>query len=492
MDRDLDTLTDDVCTTLQLLDVKQLGQCCDSLDVVIPPAKMGKKAAMKTMLMRHLTSDELQEDDKATEILETLSKEMESMVLEKQAELGTDTETAEETTSKSNTLEAKDSGIDTSCSSKHRENTEDVQVSEENKVKSRNMASDDQMMTYQRPRGVEFARLREFKVTGGTIGGTESIGYQSLCYQIQEAKALTYNSKEIVAGIIKAMKAGSSLRKYCEGHLDWTLTSLMVTLRNFYNVKTSTELLDEMSSSSQDNKETEMNFVLRMMGLRDNIITLTKAEDYPLSESLVRNKFCYALSVGFLKDTIRLELGPILRTGRLDDAQLMKEVNDVVTREADNRKKTKASGKSAMCHNLNMEPEEESPVLKELTMMMSRHMEEMSTLQQNFQALQTQVQTQVNSISGDAQLPLNPPYSARPPFTPRFASGNPPRVSFNPALGNRGPPVPSSEFRLKCAACEVSGAYCTHCNHCGKGTHKRRNCPDLANRRSENDLSLAP
>ena len=46
MDRDLDTLTDDVCTTLQLLDVKQLGQCCVSLDVVIPPAKMGKKAAI--------------------------------------------------------------------------------------------------------------------------------------------------------------------------------------------------------------------------------------------------------------------------------------------------------------------------------------------------------------------------------------------------------------------------------------------------------------
>ena len=65
MDRDLDTLTDDVCTTLQLLDVKQLGQCCVTLDVVIPPAKMGKKAAMKTMLMRHLTSDAVQDDEKA-------------------------------------------------------------------------------------------------------------------------------------------------------------------------------------------------------------------------------------------------------------------------------------------------------------------------------------------------------------------------------------------------------------------------------------------
>ena len=171
MDRDLDTLTDDVCTTLQLLDVKQLGQCCVSLDVVIPPAKMGKKAAMKTMLMRHLTSDEVQEDDKATEILETLSKEMESMVLEKQAELGTDTETAEETTSKSNTLEAKDSGIDTSCSSKHREDTEDVQVSEETKVKSRNMASDDdQVMTS------ESVRSRRFCERQAASCVTENVG----------------------------------------------------------------------------------------------------------------------------------------------------------------------------------------------------------------------------------------------------------------------------------------------------------------------------
>ena len=165
-------MTDDVCTTLQLLDVKQLGQCCVSLDVVIPPAKMGKKAAMKTMLMRHLTSDAVQGDDKAEEILETLSKEMESMVLAKQAELGT--ETADETTEKSNTLEVKDSGIDTSCSSKHRDDTENVQVSE-NEVKSRNKTKDDPVFTYQRPRGVEFARLREFKETGGTIGGTDVV-----------------------------------------------------------------------------------------------------------------------------------------------------------------------------------------------------------------------------------------------------------------------------------------------------------------------------
>ena len=53
---------------------------------------------------------------------------------------------------------------------------------------------------------VELHKLREFKITGGVVGGTDNaLDYRSLCYQMQEGRSLNYSSKEIVSGVIKAM-----------------------------------------------------------------------------------------------------------------------------------------------------------------------------------------------------------------------------------------------------------------------------------------------
>ena len=59
-----------------------------------------------------------------------------------------------------------------------------------------------------------------------------------------------------------------------------------------------------------------------MMGFRDSILTLTAEEEHPLGEALVRKRFFHAMSVGFKLDTIRLELGPFLKSGDLQDDEL--------------------------------------------------------------------------------------------------------------------------------------------------------------------------
>ena len=37
---------------------------------------------------------------------------------------------------------------------------------------------------------------------------------------------------------------------------------------------------------------------------------------------------------------------------------------------------------------------------------------------------------------------------------------------------------PNSRIKkfIKCKSCEERKVYCTHCNKCGKGGHKRRDC----------------
>ena len=122
-----------------------------------------------------------------------------------------------------------------------------------------------------------------------------------------------------------------------------TEESIMKSLRSIYNVKDSTTLLDEMVNSSQEPTESEINFVLRMMGFRDN--------DCPLGDDLVKRKFFHAVSVGLKEDTIRLELQHVLKDLKITDEDLLKEVSQVVARDDENRKKTK-TGKAAASNRL--------------------------------------------------------------------------------------------------------------------------------------------
>ena len=56
---------------------------------------------------------------------------------------------------------------------------------------------------------VALHKLREFKITGGVVGGTDNaLDYRSLCFQMQEGMSLNYSIKEIVSDVIKAMKLG--------------------------------------------------------------------------------------------------------------------------------------------------------------------------------------------------------------------------------------------------------------------------------------------
>ena len=306
---------------------------------------------------------------------------------------------------------------------------------------------------------IELHKLRDFKVTGGTIGGTDNaLDYRSLCYQIQEGRSLNYTSKEILSGVIKAMKAGSSLRKYFEGRSDLSEDMVMKTLRSFYNVKDSTLLLDEMVNSSQEPTESEMNFLLRMMGLRDNIMTLTKEEDYSLGEELVRRRFFHAVSVGLKKDTIRLELRQVLKDGKITDEDLLKELSQVVAREAENRKKTK-NGKNAASNMLNVETEEvkrnmdddkgDKMVLAEIKQLYSK-VDELST-RFNKVATKDEITELKKQVNGNN----------------------------NENNGSGGGWKRRNDQRrfIKCKACEETKAFCTHCSVCGAGGHKRKDCP---------------
>ena len=289
MGDDFDTIKDEVFAKLLQLDIAQLGQCGVQLGITIPVAMTAKKTAMRSYILKHLTSDAMDADEDAENIFTGLNNAIDTMLASGKTV----------TTSIGST-----GGTSTKSSSSgkkpvKKEEEDSSSETEDDETQSSSSSSNSTSTTK-----IQMTRFREWKMPG-TLGTSDSnLDYQSLCYHVQEAKLLKYEKYEIVAGIIKVMKAGS-FRKYFEGKQKWTLEALMKTLRAFYDIKDASELLDEMAGSAQGTDEDEKMFALRMMGYRDRILTLTKEEEHPIGEPLVTKKFYRALSVGFRSDSPR-------------------------------------------------------------------------------------------------------------------------------------------------------------------------------------------
>ena len=60
---------------------------------------------------------------------------------------------------------------------------------------------------------VEIHKLQEFKITGGAVAsrGEGELDYVSLSYQVKAGRDKGYKSREIMAAVVKAMKANSFL-----------------------------------------------------------------------------------------------------------------------------------------------------------------------------------------------------------------------------------------------------------------------------------------
>ena len=327
-------------------------------------------------------------------------------------------------------------------------------------------------------------KLHEFKITG-QVGDKEGcIDYMSLSHQMKEGK-IRYSSKEIMSGVIKAMKAGSSLRKYFESTRGLTEENFIKILRSHYNVEDPTTLFNKMANASQDEKESEVNFVLRMMDMRNNIITLSEEEGCPFDATLVRKKFFHSLAVGFKTNSIRLALGPTLKDVGMGDDKLMDEVSRAMAGDREHQSKLKnkvlvnkldardADQRRDEQRQKSSKKSEDSEMMAEIRKL-SQRMGEVSQLNAKVNELTTEYQKLRKQMT---EAP--PPSQSTQNETTQRYEGNQGGSSWNnQGYQNRqyGGRQYSRPF-VKCKNCNEKNLFCTHCSQCGKGDHKRRDCP---------------
>ena len=80
MDTDVDAVRESLLEQLQQVkEVRDLQEMCNGLGVVIPLAKQGKLSAVRSLLLRHLTSAEMEgKDDEGLEVFQDVLQQVQT------------------------------------------------------------------------------------------------------------------------------------------------------------------------------------------------------------------------------------------------------------------------------------------------------------------------------------------------------------------------------------------------------------------------------
>ena len=262
------------------------------------------------------------------------------------------------------------------------------------------------------------------------------------------------------------MRAGTFTQRYFQRNID-TLTGedFKAMLEELYEKKESSDLLDEMAECVQGPKQKEKQYIVQMFELRDHIMEVTQSEEEPLAEAFVQKKMIRAISVGLRRDTVRLEMKRVLKDPKISDRNVMKELNEIVAREEENRRKMEKGGRSANVNSLQQQfhdsrddqdkkpKPETTPKPDPQLNRIETQLGQLSVTMSELAAGKADVEERLKRLEGKF-------------LENEKKSG----FSGNRNAGNR------NDFP-RCSACQPDRLYCTHCAKCGEPGHKQKDCP---------------
>ena len=423
-----DDIQAEVLQWLRLVREDVLEAFCDEFKINIPQDKRGNKSFIVKLLIKYLHSDALEAlEDEGHSVFLKMHNDLERAI----PGLG----------DKEDVI---DPIVETGAVKSERE-TSGGKVNSEFSKKE-NFVNPDK----------RYLKIREFKINGviGPIGQKDSLSYASLAFQIQRGKEEGYSFREIQSAVIRAIKHGNNLRDYLESRINIDENAFLQIIRSHFKEKDSSLVFHDMSNAMQLSSESEMDFCLRVMSLRERVITLSAEEGVPFNVNLLRKRFFLTLFTGFKSDTIRLELQSVLKNETISDEDLLYEVSLVHSAEQERsiKLKSKVSVNEVKSERLDSsdkpgkttkedssKKEKESPLLLEIKKLTAK-VSELSSVREEVQDLKKQL----NSVSNNESN-----------FKPRRFRGF-----------------------FRCAGCErTNNSFCNHCFSCGASDHKKDDCP---------------
>lgn len=313
-------------------------------------------------------------------------------------------------------------------------------------------------------------RLTDFKINGVIGKGEGQLDYAALMYRIRDGYAKGYRTPEIISGVINALKPGCELRRFFESAPAITEEKFKQMLKSHYDITNATKILTELSGCIQEPTQGEREYMVKMMRLKNTLIIVAEEEGFHMNEERIYETFIHAVSVGLRNTAVRLELQPILEK-RLPDEDLSWEVNKIVTRDEEHRKKM--GSKNANVNLLDVEEanggskkkisfggektaqnSKEDMILAELRNL-STDVKVLATVKEDVQVLTTRMDG----------------YDKRLDDLAKMVSGEK-KDGETDAADNS-----SKSTATRCENCvKASKRWCHHCTKCGEGGHKRNSC----------------
>ena len=287
----------------------------------------------------------------------------------------------------------------------------------------------------------------------GQYGKTDSWSeFTSLKRLIDQAKAKDppYEEDEIVEATIRAITAGTDLRKFLEGTPCLTLKLMMETLRSFYSEPEEKDLVQELSNLRQGKDEDAQRFVMRGLDIVHQFEAKKKRR---MSKSMAFEMLLEGLGTGFLDENIRTRMQLLLDEPSTTESDLLRTIKRVKKVESDRRSKF-----------------DRRPVARVNEVSSTVDDSVMAAVLAKIEGLSTDMADvkQIIHNKTDVNKENTPPF---PPAAPNlYATPNPYAVP---------PHFAAPKILYGCSTCKANGlsSTCRHCFICESPDHRAFECP---------------
>ena len=379
---------EEVLRQLPLLSAIQLTEICGSLSIVVPPGKAGKRSLIFNLIMRGINSETVEDsEDHGLVLFGDLDTQMKGML---SSQVKTEAPTSMATAEVTNGGVGSSRGLMNSntagpLSGMGAGNANVNGLSPATGTNSNDGTNVDA--------GVRFhlQRMKQFTIHGGFVAsGDNPISYSNLKYQLEDGRDTGFKDRELMSGVIRAIKPNSNLRQYLESAGRISFESFLQHIKNHYKLTDSSKMLTQLSGSVQAPKQNVQDYVAQLARLRNDIVTVSREEGNPLDPDMVRRRFLHALSVGVRKDTIRLEIQGLLKNTNITDEELGAEVQKIDAREEEHEAKMEEERKTTT-NALNVADGNSQKIMTELARISARLNEVTATKSDEVLALRQQM-----------------------------------------------------------------------------------------------------
>ena len=211
---------------------------------------------------------------------------------------------------------------------------------------------------------VDLVRFKELKIGGTILGkGDNRVSFASLKHVVENAEKLRYSQPMISAAIIKAISPTHKVKALLEAKRDMSVKDIMELLRNHYKKEDRSTVLTELRTGVQQAGDTALEFVTDLMCLRERVVELSKADNYPVDEESLWKDLFQSMFTGLRNPNIRSELRDLLNRPnqvKMDDNLLSKYVAEAEANELERNKKF-LNAKAASANVVESEPPKQMP-----------------------------------------------------------------------------------------------------------------------------------